>query len=87
MQEKITCIEYVSMMIFFDLLMTGNIADTKVKKQRKKELKKLDGQVWETIEAGYKQSSMQNIKSQYESYERFCNYFYLQMFPADMPNS
>ena len=57
--------------------------DAQLRKRRGKELKDLDKQVWRTIGNGYKESSKDNIKSQYDSYKRFCEYFYLSKFPAD----
>ena len=49
-----------------------------------KELQELDKQIVKTMEAGYKQSSLDNIKSQYAAYKRFCDYYFLQKFPADI---
>ena len=54
-----------------------------LKKIRRRELEKLDHQAWDTIEAGYRKSSLKNIKSQYESYARFCTYYFLREFPVD----
>ena len=47
------------------------------------ELKKLDKQCWTTIGSGYKDSTKDNIKSQYDIYKRFCNYYFLKKFPAN----
>ena len=54
-----------------------------LKKRHHKELQKLDKQVWNIIGCGYKESSRDNIKSQYNNYKRFCSYFFLTKFPAD----
>ena len=54
-----------------------------MKRHRMQELKRLDRQVWHTIGSGYKDSSKENIQSQYSNYKRFCKYFYLETFPAD----
>ena len=54
-----------------------------MKQQRRRELEQLDQQCWNTIGAGYKDSSKENIKSQYDNYKRFCNYYFLDTFPVD----
>ena len=35
------------------------------------------------IDSGYRESTKDNIKSQYEQYKMFCNYHFLNTFPAD----
>ena len=47
------------------------------------ELAELDRQAWRTIGSSYKESTKENIKSQYDNYKRFCKYFYLKPFPTD----
>ena len=48
----------------------------------KQELRNLDQQVWDTIEHGYKESSLANVQSAYTSYQRFCIHFSFKLFPA-----
>ena len=61
------------------MILTG----VKLRMQCRRELEQLDEQARDTIEAGYCKSSMKNIKSQYQSYTRFCNYYFLDEFPAN----
>lgn len=48
------------------------------------QLNQLDAHCYETMRRSYQPSSLKNIRSQALIYSRFCEFYGLQMFPADV---